>query len=1450
MSNISEKENHSPVVSYEGIEIGAVSVKWVRRNHNGDTTAEYINHGGNPEKTLGRIMDAYRFDHLSKTVACGQAANVLLDLPYRSVSECLEKALSSLNVSPDILLSLGGETFRVFTMKNSIIKNVISSSKCAAGTGEFIVQQFQRMGMTLEEGLERCKEGHLVRLATRCSVHCKSDSTHKLNKGECTRYDIARSLIHDLARRVSEMVESAQWPLKKIVVAGGVALNKHFIDVLAGFFPDSEILVLPESAYLEAYGASLFAQELAEEEALVLSQKNFKKTKPEFERLMPLTNAESLLDFRVQNNREDRSVRENGRYILGVDAGSTTTKAVLINIENDSVDADCYLRTLGNPVQATQNCLNELIKQVGNKSIHVIQAAVTGSGRDMVSVYMDNCMSFNEILTHARAAAAEVPEVGTVFEIGGQDSKFISFLGGIPIDYAMNEGCSAGTGSFLEESASVDMGISMKEISQIAEASRGPVAFGERCAAFINTDLRNALQQGINQEDVVGGLVYSIADNYISRILGSRHIRDSLLFQGGVALNKSVALALATRTQRKIVVPPYPELMGCVGAGLMTKDRLEDGRSAEKIYHLKELAVGDMAVKGTFNCKACENFCEIKKISIRGKTLPFGGLCSKYEMARRNKSPEKGRDLLKARNKLMFDDFKPKPVLNPIGKIGLPMALSTYELYPFYAKLIAGLGYETVLSKPRKDMNIRTGASICYPCQIVHTAVSDLLDKGVDFIFLPRLMELELAENSLHSYTCPSTTVIPDIINAAFNGAESKIFSPHIGLSSDLIYATLLEIEKLAPMLGLEENLVRKAAEDALAYYEQFKREYRELSKKELESICGQPAVVVAGRSYTLYPSEINLSLPQKIITRGYHVIPADMISALNFSSHKRDVWHFTQQISSAIEYSKKNTNMYMCLVSCFSCGPDSVAYHLFRQELKGLPFCYLEIDSHTAHAGFDTRVGAFLDIIEERHRNVEDKKSVISESAGSMPAQNNQPDRNNHFSSARISDDGSYIIDSDGNRVDFSDPRVVFINSRPKNRFESQILKAIYEKRGRKFRTFGRPDINTLQLSKKVCSGRECIPMISYAGAVINDIENRKTDDEITVYLFLDQEGPCQNGAWPMVTEIFTRRLKAKNVICCIERTQKNNYLGFSFDEVVEELKCMLLGDLFEEAENTLKCIAGDESAALKLFYEASDRFAESLKNNQSGIEAALDVWAKDVAEIKVETSVEKMPKVLIFGGLNVAYVHYPITRYFIEQGIIPKVVDTAEGTSWILAEDVIRTMFKHGVVDPEKQFFGSPKLKDRNDNLKIRMARLGVNMVNDTQNKLHDIMNQSGLLFDKPIPLTEILEAGRKYISHNGFNETSVTTGRFLCSVKEDIYDGLINLGCFNCQPAMNSQAIIRPLANEGNIPYIAIDCEGPWISANQKELLETIAMQAKRVREEKTAKESKINNLHIHQ
>ncbi|MEW6444288.1 MAG: acyl-CoA dehydratase activase, partial [bacterium] len=1303
----------------------------------------------------------------------------------------------------------------------------------------FIVQQLQRMGLSLEQGLAQSRGGRLVQLASRCSVHCKSDATHKLNKGECTRGDIARTLIHDLAEKVGELVRRAQWPTRTLVLSGGVAENRLFVKSLREALPGSEVKVLAESTYLEAFGASLYASELARAIASPPREKWFRSsTAAALPTLEPLKSAEALLDYRPLADG-GKKIDPGAKYVLGVDAGSTTTKAVLVNAVDGSVGASCYLRTFGNPVTATRECLGELLRQVGETPVRIVQAGVTGSGRQLVSVHLDNCPALNEILAHARAAAEEVPHVDTVFEIGGQDSKYISFLEGVPVDYAMNEGCSAGTGSFIEESAWVDMGVAMEQISDIAEASRRPIAFGERCAAFINTDLRNALQQGTPREDVIAGLAYSVAENYISRVVGARHIGENLLFLGGVALNRAVALAIAARTGRRIVVPPHPELRGSIGAALLVRDRLRDGRLAEKSVSLQTLARGRMEVKGTFRCKACANHCEIQRIAAGGKVYPFGGLCARHETRRQRGKPAKeGRDLVALRNRMMFEEWGPRSLPSPRGTIGLPMALMTFELFPFYAKLIERLGYEVVLSGASKLGDAKAASAVCYPCQIVHGAVHDLLSRNVDFILLPYVIEMEIPEGGLHGYTCPSTTLLPDLIRAAFDCPAGKILSPHIALSAHLHETTLSQIAEMGGRLGVGDEAAREAAEAALRHYQAFRKNFAERCRLACEQIRGEPAVILAGRPYITCSEDANLSLPRKITSRGYHVVPADMLPPASAGLPPRNVWHFTQQIGNAIAWAQEAPHHYLCFVSCFSCGPDSSMYHFFRQQLAGRTFCYLEIDSHTAHAGFETRLGAFLDIVEERHRKRQAAKGAVPDLPGgtvrARAGQGKQPE----CRPARLSEDRSCIVDSDGNRVAYDDPRVVHIWTADHSPLALRLVARVYEARGRRFRAAGRTRPETLRLARRVCSGRECLPMTAMAGAVLEDLQTRRTEDEISIYFAPDQEGPCQNGAWPLVWETLVRRLGVRNVISGVWPGSANECLGLGSEYQLAVNGCLFLGDLFEEARSTVECLAQHPEAALRAFEAAFQGFLDRFAGDPAGLESGLREWAVRMTEVRLSAPVEEAPKVLIIGGLNLLFVHEPVTRYFLEQGILAKVVPYSEGVCWFASEPVVRYGFRAGRITPREQFAHSPRGIDRDEAVRVRQSRFSVTLIGSMEKRLRDFMSGSGLLFDMPVPFLDVAEQGHRHASHIGFTETTVTTGRYLCSLRAGLYDGLVNLGAFNCQPAMNSQAIVRPLANASSIPYVAVDCEGPWLSAHQRRLLESVAVRARRVRSKRRA------------
>lgn len=451
--------------------------------------------------------------------------------------------------------------------------------------------------------------------------------------------------------------------------------------------------------------------------------------------------------------------------------------------------------------------------------------------------------------------------------------------------------------------------------------------------------------------------------------------------------------------------------------------------------------------------------------------------------------------------------------------------------------------------------------------------------------------------------------------------------------------------------------------------------------------------------------------------------------------------------------------------------------------------------------------------------------------------------DKEKKIRQARISEDHKDIIDSDGLKVEFDDPRIVYVNPEPRNPYGRRLVINLFEKYNRKIRISEETDVSILQYAKKICSGRECLASVGIAGAVLKDISEYRSEDEIIIYRTpIDNHGPCQNGAWPALWDIFSQRLNLKNVIFCAFPKYTNGYLGLNRDLLAWENLNFILGQYLIEARNALQCVAENKEIALEKFEDITSDFITNIKEEKKTLNTGLIRWAREVSKIPLKATVEETPKVLIFGGLNLMFDHYPVEEFFLEKGIIPKVVDIVETMSLILAESSIRYGFKKGYITPKEQY--NSKLytaedlveDDQKEVIRARRNRSALDFLNSQCKTFRKQMRKSGLLFDPFIGFIDLFEKGSEYVSSNSLSETPIIVGRFLHSIEEDIYDGLVNMGTFNCQPAMNSQAIIRPLVNKVDIPYAAIDCEGPWISTNQRRLLETIAIQAKRVRKKK--------------
>ena len=481
------------------------------------------------------------------------------------------------------------------------------------------------MDMTIADVTKIPESSRVHHLSARCSVFMKSDCTHKLNKGEATKYDIVLSLSDVMATKVADFLKRAKIRDGRVILTGGVTNNPYIVRYIQEKLPDIKIIIPEQATYFEAYGAALLAQRSGSPVPEI--EDLFKTGSSGFGKYPSLKSALGRVTYIEPLRGKVKAGRE---YILGIDGGSTTTKVALIDIETDEIVADYYGRTHGDPVNALKTCIFEVKKQVqeqiGDSPIKISLASTTGSSREILGVFMETGAVYNEIIAHATGTTYFKSDIDTIFEIGGQDAKYVYLKNKVPIDYAMNEACSAGTGSFLEESAAGDLNITdVRQIGDIALMADSPLKFGEHCSAFINSDIRKAIQYGASREDITAGIITSIVSNYLNRVVGNRSIGQNIVLQGGVAKNKAVPLAFAMLLDKDITVPPSPELLGAFGVGILAKQKFADGLLEKGSFDFDEILATKIVYEKEFTCHACDNHCPIRVLNVNEHKYMFGG---------------------------------------------------------------------------------------------------------------------------------------------------------------------------------------------------------------------------------------------------------------------------------------------------------------------------------------------------------------------------------------------------------------------------------------------------------------------------------------------------------------------------------------------------------------------------------------------------------------------------------------------------------------------------------------------------------------------------------------------------------------------------------------------------------------------------------------------------------
>jgi predicted CoA-substrate-specific enzyme activase len=945
---------------------------------------------------LAQVLEALPAGMVTAMAVTGTGGRLLgkmLDVPYENEFKAIARAIGALHPDVTTVFEMGGETSKFIRLETDQasgrvgISDYGTNGDCAAGTGSFMDQQANRLLYNIEDvGDIVCGAGKAASIAGRCSVFAKSDMIHAQQKGYRPP-EVLKGLCNAVVRNYRGTITKGKEIGDRVAFIGGVAANKGAVAALReAFGTDADHLIVPAYyAWMGAIGCALTAADDQAGTSMVdidldraeqVQSTDFPTSEPlSMERVV-------LLRDRVKPYRFPPEGKI-GAY-LGIDVGSVSTNLAVLD-ENGDLVKEIYVKTDGRPVEVVNRGLAEIYEEMGDR-LEILGVATTGSGRELIGELIGADTVNDEITAHKTGATfigrkliGRVPD--TIFEIGGQDSKYISLQDGVVVDFAMNEACAAGTGSFLEEQAE-KLGINIiGEFAQLALSSSAPIRLGERCTVFMERDVNAYLQRGAAKKDVVAGLAYSIAYNYLNRVVGQRRIGDTIYFQGGTAYNDSVAAAFSMILGKEIIVPPHNGVVGAIGAALLARDKMAatDAPSRFRGWDLEKV---DYTVR-EFTCKGCSNECDIRQFTIGEEKTYWGDKCSDRYRKRAKVSKEPLiRDLLEFRNALLFSYVTAAEdhtgVLRsgngaPLGSIGIPRAMYTYDRLPFWATLFKACGFEVVVSR-QTDKNIRTlgiDASVaepCFPIRVAHGHVAELLEESVDRVFIPNVINEETDHPEIESHVCPWGQTLPHVIRLAprFEAYQDRFFTPtiHFRRGPDYVRQTL---RKALKPLGVPAKTVDRAVKEAYEAQAEFRARLLVAGAEALAILKDHDelGIVLVGRPYNIYDSGINMDIPTKLRRYyGVNVIPLDFLPL--WGKGTREVtpnmfWNYGRKILQAAKVVAEHPNLHIIYMTNFKCGPDSYIKHFIRGATPD-PFLVLQFDEHTNDAGAMTRCEAYLD--------------------------------------------------------------------------------------------------------------------------------------------------------------------------------------------------------------------------------------------------------------------------------------------------------------------------------------------------------------------------------------------------------------------------------------------------------------------------------------------------------
>nr|WP_295971378.1 acyl-CoA dehydratase activase-related protein [uncultured Bacillus sp.] len=981
-----------------GLDIGSTTAKIVVLNHRNELIFKsYQRHFSDIKNTTLHLLRqlAHQFPTTRlKMNASGSSGLGLckgLGIPFiQEVVACTE-AVKSTEPNIDVIVELGGEDAKLIYLTNGLEQRM--NSACAGGTGAFI-DQIATLLNTDAEGLNKLAElaEKIYPIASRCGVFAKTDIQPLLNEG-ARREDIAASVFQAVVNQTIGGLASGRPIRGNVAFLGGPLtflpeLRRRFINTL--HLKEEQVMHSQYGQYYVAIGAAL---ESAHNDTIEIGQlvqllSNMNQTNITVASKVnePLFHdTYELNSFR--NRHKQAAVAKKplhtykGNAFLGIDAGSTTTKMVLIG-EQDEVLYHFYEKNKGNPIETVRDGLIQLYALLPEK-VQIVRSTSTGYGEKLIQAAFQLDDGEIETVAHYTAAKKFQPDVDFIIDIGGQDMKCIKMKDGVIDRILLNEACSSGCGSFLESFAET-LGQNVKDFSQIALTAEAPVDLGSRCTVFMNSKVKQVQKEGAGLADISAGLAYSVVMNALYKVIklkSAEELGNKIVVQGGTFLNDAVLRTFEKLTGREVIRPDLAGLMGAYGSALLAKQRWSIG---ETTMLLSEKKLHEFQMTATHRrCGICENHCPItitkfadKRTFITGNRCERGAGQKKVKSSLPNLSEEKIAHLFN-RNGLTAEEA-------PRGKIGIPRVLNIYENYPFWHRFFTELGFEVIISDPsskdlfEKGIDTIPSESICYPAKLAHGHMMNLLEKGIKRIFYPAVVyEKEESRTQQNHYNCPIVSSYPEVIRVNMarvfeeNGAE--LLSPFLTMDNmHLMVKVLSSCLQDIPISELKRAL--KAAQEEDNNYKNWlhRRGEEVISLLKAENKKG---LVMAGHPYHIDPA-INHGLPEEIIRLGFAVLTEDSIAHLAPEEQHVGVvnqWTFHSRLYRSADVTIQHSQLELLQVTSFGCGLDAITTDAVEEILEEEQqlYTWIKMDEISNLGAARIRLRSLKAAIEEREKGI-----------------------------------------------------------------------------------------------------------------------------------------------------------------------------------------------------------------------------------------------------------------------------------------------------------------------------------------------------------------------------------------------------------------------------------------------------------------------------------------------